>query len=382
MNMVGLGMFINFWYVAEETKKLTDAPMKVRMLGQDFVLFRDSKGKAHCLSNVCAHRGASLGNGKVKGDCIECPYHGWQFDGGGRCQRIPSMGSDAKIPSRARIDSYPTEEKYDLIFVFLGDLPEDQRPPIMDIPEWGKDGWRWTFVRFNWRINYQRAVENILDPAHTEFVHPMMGYQGERDDYAMQDLELQESEWGVGTSFVNESSTQAGSMKSKVRQGEGQSHSASAHHGPTNSWISIGLTEDASLQQYAFVTPVDENNSRRFFYQARNFMVDPKLDQRVEDRMVEIADQDSNVVGRILPPLSPDATMREVLVPSDTIIVRYREKLKAWQAKGWRIDLDKVNESTESVAYAIPSPARRSYKGWALDGVPLLPVESDTIDLT
>ena len=46
-------MFINFWYVAEETKKLTDGPMKVRMLGQDFVLFRDSKGKAHCLRNVC-----------------------------------------------------------------------------------------------------------------------------------------------------------------------------------------------------------------------------------------------------------------------------------------------------------------------------------------
>ena len=375
-------MFINFWYVAEESTKLTNAPSKVRMLGQDFVLFRDSKGKAHCLSNVCVHRGASLGNGKVKGDCVECPYHGWQYDGSGICQRIPSMGSDAKIPGRARIDSYPTEEKYDLIFVFLGDLPENQRPPIMDIPEWGQDGWRWTFVTFNWQFNYRRAVENILDPAHTEFVHPMMGYQGARDDYVLPNLELQESEWGVGTSFVNESSTQADSMKSSVRKGEGQSHSASAHHGPTNSWISIGLTQEASLQQYAFVTPIDENNSRRFFYQARNFMMDPKLDQSVEDRMVEIAKQDSNVVGKILPPLSPETTTREVLVPSDTVIARYREKLKAWQANGWRIDMDKVNESGEAVAYAIPSPARRSHKGWALDSVPLVPVETGATDLT
>ena len=78
-------MFINFWYVAEESEKLTDQPLHVRMLGQDFVLFRDSSGTAHCLSNVCVHRGASLAHGKIKGDCVECPYHGWQYGGDGFC---------------------------------------------------------------------------------------------------------------------------------------------------------------------------------------------------------------------------------------------------------------------------------------------------------
>ena len=59
-------MFINFWYAAEESKNLTDKPVHVRLLGQDFVLFRDSSGQAHCLSNVCCHRGASLAHGKIK----------------------------------------------------------------------------------------------------------------------------------------------------------------------------------------------------------------------------------------------------------------------------------------------------------------------------
>ncbi|MDH5255312.1 MAG: Rieske (2Fe-2S) protein, partial [Gammaproteobacteria bacterium] len=82
-------MFINFWYAALRSDQLTDQPVKVRMLGQNFVLFRDTAGKAHCLSNVCVHRGGSLAGGKVKGDRVECPYHGWQFDGAGQCTRIP-----------------------------------------------------------------------------------------------------------------------------------------------------------------------------------------------------------------------------------------------------------------------------------------------------
>ena len=58
-------MYINFWYPAEWSKDLQDEPVKVRMLGQDFVLFRDSQGNAHCLSNTCIHRGASLAGGRV-----------------------------------------------------------------------------------------------------------------------------------------------------------------------------------------------------------------------------------------------------------------------------------------------------------------------------
>ena len=89
-------MYINFWYPMATSEELTDTPLKVRALNLDFVVFRDEQGQAHCLANTCVHRGGSLAGGQVKGDCIQCPYHGWQFDGEGLCQRIPSLGPEAK----------------------------------------------------------------------------------------------------------------------------------------------------------------------------------------------------------------------------------------------------------------------------------------------
>ena len=134
-------MFINFWYPMALSKELGDAPFQSDALGQSFVLFRDHEGNPHCLANTCIHRGGSLGAGKLKDGCIECPYHGWQYNGDGQCVHIPTLRANTKIPSRARVDTYPVVERYGLVFAFLGDLPEEERPPILDLKEWDKDGW-------------------------------------------------------------------------------------------------------------------------------------------------------------------------------------------------------------------------------------------------
>ena len=89
-------------------------------------------------------------------------------------------------PDRTRIDAYPTVERYGLVFAFLGDLPEAQRPPIMPIPEYGPDGpregWAATIQYFEWDIDYQRSIENGIDPAHNEYVHDTHGFSGEREE--------------------------------------------------------------------------------------------------------------------------------------------------------------------------------------------------------
>src|SRR3546814_8078941 len=98
-------MLINNWYVASEASEVVmGSPRKVRMLGFDFVLFRDGTGRVACLSDVCIHRGASLSKGRCEGDRVACPFHGWEFDGEGRCQKIPALG-DTKVPKRGRIRS-------------------------------------------------------------------------------------------------------------------------------------------------------------------------------------------------------------------------------------------------------------------------------------
>jgi phenylpropionate dioxygenase-like ring-hydroxylating dioxygenase large terminal subunit len=129
-------MFINFWYCAATTDDVGDSPLRVRMLGQDFVLFRGASGAVRCLHDVCAHRGASLSKGTLQGDLIQCPYHGWHYDGGGRCRHIPTLEDAGRIPARARVDSYPTVEQSGLIFTFLGDLPEAERPTMLGVRSW------------------------------------------------------------------------------------------------------------------------------------------------------------------------------------------------------------------------------------------------------
>ena len=73
------------------------------------------------------------------------------------------------------------------------------------------------------------------------------------------------------------------------------------------------------------------------------------------------------------PVLTPLTRVKEFFTPSDAAIGKYRDKLKIWEDRGWRINTDEVNRNRMKVAYAIPSPARREHKGWILISVPLLP---------
>ncbi|MGI9309664.1 MAG: Rieske 2Fe-2S domain-containing protein, partial [Gammaproteobacteria bacterium] len=166
-------MYINFWYPVSKSDELDNKKgFRVRLLGLDFVAFRDAAGAAHVLSDTCIHRGGALGKGIVKDGCIQCPYHGWTFDGDGRCTSIPSLGDKQKMPARAKVDSYPVQEKYGIVFAFLGDLPEAERPPLYHIPEFDDPEWRANeLVVFEVDYYYERSVENGLDPAHNEFVH-------------------------------------------------------------------------------------------------------------------------------------------------------------------------------------------------------------------
>jgi phenylpropionate dioxygenase-like ring-hydroxylating dioxygenase large terminal subunit len=163
-------MYINFWYPVCLADDLTnDAPLRAEILGLRFVAFRDTDDEPHVLADTCVHRGGSLGKGKVAGDRVACPYHGWQFGGDGVCRHIPVLGEDGKIPGRAKVDSYPVIEAYGIVFAFLGDLPEEERPPLLDIAEWDQPGWRATGpVTFEVNAYFDRraAAESRQDQAH------------------------------------------------------------------------------------------------------------------------------------------------------------------------------------------------------------------------
>ncbi len=371
-------MFINFWYPAGPGTEFDDGPVRKTMLGQNFVLFRDTAGKINCLSDICVHRGGSLAAGKLKGDCIECPYHGWQFDGHGQCRKIPSLGSDGKIPARARVDAYPAQERYGLVFCFLGDLPENERPPLMDIPEYPAegviDGWRATRQEFLWDIDYKRSMENGLDSAHNEFVHPTHGFSGERDDYKVAPLDLVETKWGTG--FFSKMFAPP-LAEDKMRSESGRVENATieagtGHHCIASLWTYIHPTAEIKIHQYAFEVPVHETQTRLYLVNLRNFVLDPADDERMITRNAYVAGQDRDVLTDLKPVLTPYTNTKELFVPADAAVGRYRKWIKEWEEKHWRIDIDRVRATERKTAYAIPSPERRKHKGWILDPIPLL----------
>ena len=368
-------MYINFWYPMATSAELTDKPLKVRALGQDFVLFRGEDGMAKCLSNTCTHRGGSLSGGKIRGNCIQCPYHGWEFDANGHCHRLPSLGPNPKIPARTRIDAYPVEERHGIVFSFLGDLPEEERPPIIDVPEWGQEGWKATLQTYTINANYERSIENGIDPAHNEFVHDTHGFKGEDEEYKIGEMRIEtRGEWGQGFWHTFKAPPLPDAAKFKeARTQSGDLEAGTGYHGPSQVWTYIHMSATNWMHQYLLERPIDEFSSAVYLLCMRNCYTDDKYDQNVIERNQYVANQDVVIVDSLRPAITPDTNTKEFMVPSDKCILLYRESLKEWESYGWKIDSEVVERTHQRVAYAIPSPARREQKGWVQDAIPLRP---------
>jgi phenylpropionate dioxygenase-like ring-hydroxylating dioxygenase large terminal subunit len=365
-------MFINFWYPAEESEKITREPLKVQMLGLQFVLWRDEKGRARCVSNTCTHRGGSLGDGKIVGNCVQCPYHGWLFNGDGECERIPALGPLTKIPQRSRIDAYPVEERYGLVFVFLGDLPDKDRPTIMPIDEYGKQGWRTLTMRYRWKANYVRLVENQSDPSHIEYVHSGMGLGGQDENYRVPKFQIDETKWGAGamTEFQTPGSPDS-AMSETVKKGP--SDAGSGFHGISSTWTRIHFNEREGMNMYLYTVPRGELDLELFLINQRNCRLDPELDKRFLERMGVAVDEDRVVIEKLDPAIPSKEAVGEFIIPADDILMVYRRRLTEYQSRGWRMDLEALDRNRNRVAYAIPSPTRRDHgQDWAVTAVPLL----------
>jgi phenylpropionate dioxygenase-like ring-hydroxylating dioxygenase large terminal subunit len=378
----GGGMYINFWYPIALAREITaDKPIRVRLLGVDLVAWRDSAGAAHVQADTCVHRGGSLSRGTIKDDCIVCPYHGWRFGGDGKCRTVPSLGPDGKIPARAKIDSYPVQEQYGIVFAFLGDLPETERPPLYQIPEFNTEGWRDSdVVILDLGAYFERSMENGLDPAHNEFVHPSQGAPGLEPDYLKNGLALEDSAWGTRFLVSFDEKSQDPSELANLRASRRGVRAGSGHVGPNQlqTWIKFSATN--AFHQYFFEAPVDEARTRIFFINTRNCMLDPAKDAVAMKANMQVANEDIAVLTELNPVRTPENNVKEILLPTDQAVVRYRQYLNQWEERGWRIDLKRLRETRGDIAYAIPSPGRRLSGNWVLDTIPLLPGRQSAVN--
>lgn len=178
----------NVWYAGALSTDVKIGKMKSLVLAeQPIVLARKPDGGVYAIRDICPHRGIPFSYGRMVGDQVECPYHGWKFNSQGVCTEIPSLceGQDLDC-TKIKVRSYPVIEKQGLIWIFLGDkeapaqdkipqpptlptLPLDARPQIVKIGEFP--------------CHVDHAVIGLMDPAHGPYVHKSWFWRSERSSY-------------------------------------------------------------------------------------------------------------------------------------------------------------------------------------------------------
>lgn len=157
------------WYVGCQSGELRGKPVARTILDKPLVLFRDAQGTAHAVVDRCPHRGVRLSGGRVVGGRLQCPYHGWEFDGDGHCRRVPALIGEPDAPARC-VASYPVVEQQGFVWVYAtpGPMPESRpfRFRHADDPNY-------LVVRYEVLApaSVHAVAENALDVPHTAFLH-------------------------------------------------------------------------------------------------------------------------------------------------------------------------------------------------------------------
>jgi hypothetical protein len=200
-------------------------------------------------------------------------------------------------------------------------------------------------------------------------VHPAQG--APRLDESR--LTVDSTEWG--SRFIasfGELTDKESHDKVVERSAEGELKAGSWHTGPNALITAIHIPGNNSFIQYFYEAPISKNRTRIFFVNMRNNSLDPSLDEMMNKSFMNVAKEDMVVIEGLWPKRTPDSLTKELMTPGDAAVVKFREFLGTWEANGWRIDMQQMAEDEGDIAYAIPSPGRRTEKNWVLDTVPLM----------
>ena len=268
-----------YWHPIAAASEMGDRWTKrVRLLGEDLVLFKDRGGRLGLVHEFCPHRRASLAYGIPTEDGIRCPYHGWHFDAKGSCIDQPNEPPGSTFKNKIKTPAYPIEELGGLIFAYLGPAPIPELPRLDGYVAEGA-------IRMIGRAvipcNWLQIMENSLDPVHTEWLHGkqyefIKEKEGERVAISRRHLKIDFKEFPFGIT--------------KHRLLEGQSEESDdwrvGHPVVFPTLLAVGNSDEHS-RFYAFQirVPMDDTHTLHLWYNAyvppKSAAVPPKLLQEI-----------------------------------------------------------------------------------------------------
>ena len=316
-------MIRNQWYVIMDSKEVkAGKPVGVTRLGQKMVLWRDTQGKVHCMVDKCPHMSAPLSGGKVVGDHIACPFHGFQYDTSGACVYLPALGKNGEPPKVLKADAYPAHESNGFIWIYWGEPSEDLQPPVFF--ESITDDFSYISFQEPWTVHYSRMAENQLDVCHLPFVHHNTIGRGGRMIVEGPVVKFDGNRMNIWVYNRIDDGTPPRSVEDLPPL---RSYPFLQFQFPNvwHNWIAD------DIRVFVAFVPVDEENSIMYgrFYQ--RYMKVPVLRGIVnlagKYGSRKIACQDKRVVTRQVPKKTC-YKMGERLRPSDAAIVAYRRRRK------------------------------------------------------
>jgi len=321
-------MIPNQWYAVLDAKEIKkNKPVGVLRMSERLVFWRTAANEIVCMRDLCPHRGVALSTGKLVGEHIQCPFHGFEFAADGACMLIPANGRSGPIPKGMKAHTYPAREEHGFIWIWWGDAPE----LLPEIPFFeGLDAsFSYSSIQDHWKTHYSRAIENQLDVLHLPFVHRNSIGSGNQTIVDGPVTELENERIAIWYSNRREDG----------RPARNPSELSRPNRPPLIQFIFPNLWQNRLGENFRLViafVPIDDENTKMYIRAYQNTVRLPLL-KPIFNLFSNIGNyyiqwQDRRVVENQRPKLS-GLKIGEKLVPGDLPIILYRKRREALQTE-------------------------------------------------
>jgi phenylpropionate dioxygenase-like ring-hydroxylating dioxygenase large terminal subunit len=312
------------WHPVGFASQFAGDPVRVVLLGEPIVIWRDSAGTPHALRDLCVHRGTALSLGRVVGDRLMCPYHGWQYRADGICALIPQLADPTRIPRKARVSAYRCREALGLIWVAIDeprwDLPE---VPELDSPDWITV----PCGPFTWDADASRQLENFTDFGHFPWVHP--GLLGDPERPVVPDYEVHTDGHVLCYDVVRPEAPNSDDFPVFANEAVDTPERRSRYrlHLPYTIVLRLGWGGEAGMVYFFASQPIAEDRCAGYVVIGRNYDPDqpPEVLQEFERTIFE---QDRRVVESQRPERVPFDLAAEMHLKFDAVAINYRKAMR------------------------------------------------------